>query len=180
MRSSSLVPQDDPTLLFVNAGMVQFKRIFTGDEKRDYTTAVTSQKCVRAGGKHNDLENVGYTARHHTFFEMLGNFRITSYNVCYTKLLRQGDAHECRRRYQGYPMVKIESYRCHFMVRVCQAVDQIESKGFVPNVITSYSIHYTKLYEVPVLAKIEKPQAVDNLAEIIDAFDGIMVSYNFV
>ncbi|WP_462269533.1 alanine--tRNA ligase [Desulfobacter sp.] len=79
VRSSSLVPQDDPTLLFVNAGMVQFKRVFTGDEKRDYTTAVTAQKCVRAGGKHNDLENVGYTARHHTFFEMLGNFSFGAY-----------------------------------------------------------------------------------------------------
>ena len=74
VRSSSLVPQDDPTLLFVNAGMVQFKRVFTGDEKREYTTAVTAQKCVRAGGKHNDLENVGYTARHHTFFEDAGQF----------------------------------------------------------------------------------------------------------
>ena len=79
VRSSSLVPQDDPTLLFVNAGMVQFKLVFTGDEKRDYLTAVTSQKCVRAGGKHNDLENVGYTARHHTFFEMLGNFSFGDY-----------------------------------------------------------------------------------------------------
>ena len=79
VRSSSLVPQDDPTLLFTNAGMVQFKRVFTGDEKRDYTTAVTAQKCVRAGGKHNDLENVGYTARHHTFFEMLGNFSFGDY-----------------------------------------------------------------------------------------------------
>ena len=79
VRSSSLVPQDDPTLLFVNAGMVQFKRVFTGDEKREYTTAVTAQKCVRAGGKHNDLENVGYTARHHTFFEMLGNFSFGEY-----------------------------------------------------------------------------------------------------
>ncbi len=79
VRSSSLVPQDDPTLLFVNAGMVQFKRVFTGDEKRDYLTAVTAQKCVRAGGKHNDLENVGYTARHHTFFEMLGNFSFGDY-----------------------------------------------------------------------------------------------------
>ncbi|MFH1156182.1 MAG: alanine--tRNA ligase [Pseudomonadota bacterium] len=79
VRSSSLVPQDDPTLLFTNAGMVQFKRVFTGDEKRDYTQAVTAQKCVRAGGKHNDLENVGYTARHHTFFEMLGNFSFGDY-----------------------------------------------------------------------------------------------------
>jgi alanyl-tRNA synthetase len=79
VRSSSLVPQDDKTLMFVNAGMVQFKRVFTGDEKRDYSTAVTAQKCVRAGGKHNDLENVGYTARHHTFFEMLGNFSFGDY-----------------------------------------------------------------------------------------------------
>ncbi len=79
VRSASLVPADDPTLLFTNAGMVQFKRVFTGDEKRDYATAVTAQKCVRAGGKHNDLENVGYTARHHTFFEMLGNFSFGEY-----------------------------------------------------------------------------------------------------
>ncbi len=79
VRSSSLVPDNDPTLLFTNAGMVQFKRIFTGDEKREYSMAVTSQKCVRAGGKHNDLENVGYTARHHTFFEMLGNFSFGKY-----------------------------------------------------------------------------------------------------
>ncbi len=77
--SSSLVPKDDPTLLFVNAGMVQFKTVFMGEDKRDYVRAVTSQRCVRAGGKHNDLENVGYTARHHTFFEMLGNFSFGDY-----------------------------------------------------------------------------------------------------
>jgi alanyl-tRNA synthetase len=77
--SSSLVPQNDPTLLFTNAGMVQFKDVFTGRERRDYTRATTAQKCVRAGGKHNDLENVGFTARHHTFFEMLGNFSFGDY-----------------------------------------------------------------------------------------------------
>ena len=76
--SSSLVPANDPTLLFTNSGMVQFKDVFTGRETRPYTRATTAQRCVRAGGKHNDLENVGYTARHHTFFEMLGNFSFGS------------------------------------------------------------------------------------------------------
>ncbi|HBA33020.1 MAG TPA: alanine--tRNA ligase, partial [Gammaproteobacteria bacterium] len=77
--SGPLVPANDPTLLFTNAGMVQFKDVFLGREQRSYTRATTTQRCVRAGGKHNDLENVGYTARHHTFFEMLGNFSFGDY-----------------------------------------------------------------------------------------------------
>ena len=79
VASSPLLPQNDPTLMFVNAGMVQFKDVFTGKETRGYKRATSSQKCIRISGKHNDLENVGVTARHHTFFEMLGNFSFGDY-----------------------------------------------------------------------------------------------------
>src|SRR6476660_8872530 len=79
VKSSSLIPAEDPTLLFANAGMNQFKEVFLGREQRYYTTATSSQKCVRAGGKHNDLDNVGHTRRHQTFFEMLGNFSFGAY-----------------------------------------------------------------------------------------------------
>ncbi len=102
VASSPLVPQNDPTLMFTNAGMVQFKNVFTGMEKRAYTRAASAQKCVRAGGKHNDLDNVGYTARHHTFFEMLGNFSFGDYfkplaiELAWTLITREFGLHQDR------------------------------------------------------------------------------------
>ena len=96
VRSSSLVPTNDPTLLFTNAGMNQFKDVFLGLEQRDYNRATTCQKCVRAGGKHNDLENVGFTNRHHTFFEMLGNFSFGDYFKEASHRLRDGADHLAR------------------------------------------------------------------------------------
>ncbi len=111
VASSSLVPHNDPTLLFTNAGMNQFKDVFLGLDKRNYSRATTSQRCVRAGGKHNDLENVGYTARHHTFFEMLGNFSFGDYfkhdAIQFAwELLTSENGLPCRKSVCGLPSMK--------------------------------------------------------------------------
>ena len=120
MPSSPLVPRNDPTLMFTNAGMVQFKNVFTGLEKRPYPRAATAQKCVRAGGKHNDLDNVGYTARHHTFFEMLGNFSFGDYFKDRAIEL----AWELVTKEFGLPKDRLHGHRLHRRRRGVRAVEE--------------------------------------------------------